>query len=125
VRSRLAAERQPLQFLSQYSCPAFELGPILLFANTGEDLFWELEKRLFGDPHMSPALLAEGYIQIGNPYFFNYDPVCFVPGAASYERRIVQLDHEAILQSKPVHIVGEIAPSFVRFMTGALKHPDA
>ena len=113
------------QFLSQYSFPAFEFGPMLLFANTGEELFWELEKRLFGDSHMSPALLAAGYIQIGNPYFFNYDPVCFVPGAASDERRIVQLDHEAILHSKAVRIVDEIAPSFVGFMTGALKHTDA
>jgi hypothetical protein len=113
------------QFLSQYSFPAFEFGPILLFANTGQGLFWELEKRLIGDPHMSPALLAAGYIQIGNPYFFNYDPVCFAPGATSYERRIVQLDHEAILQSKAIHVVAEIAPSFVRFMMGALNRTDA
>jgi len=112
------------EFLSRYSFPAFEFGPILLFANTGEDLFWELETRLFLDPHMSPVLLHAGYVQIGNPYFYNYDPVCFSPGAARHERRIVQLDHEAILQSGALRVVSEIAPSFVRFMNGALKHTD-
>jgi len=36
-------------FLSNYSFPAFESGPLLFFANTGEDTFWELAAKLFKD----------------------------------------------------------------------------
>jgi hypothetical protein len=64
-------------FLANYSFPAFEFGSLMFFANTGEDTFWELAKRLFQDKHMSPQLLEAGFLQIGNPFFYNYDPVCF------------------------------------------------
>jgi hypothetical protein len=40
-------------FLTNYSFPAFEFGSVMFFANTGDDTFWELGKRLFNDPHMS------------------------------------------------------------------------
>src|SRR5262249_15607004 len=33
--------------LANYSFPAFAFGPLMFFANTGEDRFWELGKRLF------------------------------------------------------------------------------
>ena len=99
-------------FLANYSFPAFESGPVLLFANTGEDTFWELEKKLFKDPHMSPALLRAGLLQIGNPFFYDYDPVCFDCKAPHPEKRIVQVDHEEILCHDRIQIVKEIAPSF-------------
>ena len=100
-------------FLANYSFPAFECGPVMLFANTGEDTFWELGKRLFQDAHMSPHLLKAGFLQIGNPFFYNYDPVCFDGRSPRIEKRIVQLDHEAILQRREMKIVREVAPSFV------------
>ena len=99
-------------FLANYSFPAFESGPVLFFANTGEDTFWELEKKLFKDPHMSPALLRAGLLQIGNPSFYNYDPVCFDFKAPQLEKRIVQVDHEEILCNDRIQVVKEIAPSF-------------
>ena len=102
--------------LSRYSFPAFECGSMLFFANTGEDVPWELATRLFLDPHLSPVLLRAGYLQIGNPAFFNYDPVCFAPGKATEERRIVQLDHETMLQFGKLRIVREIASSFIELM---------
>jgi hypothetical protein len=107
--------------LANYSFPAFEFGPMMFFANTGEDTFWELGKRLFQDQHMSPHLLRAGFLQIGNPFFYNYDPVCFDGKSPRIEKRIVQLDHEAILQRGEMNIVKEIAPSFVHFVEAALR----
>ena len=108
-------------FLANYSFPAFESGPIMFFANTGENTFWELGKRLFQDPHMSPHLLRAGFLQIGNPYFYNYDPVCFDGNSPRIEKRIVQLDHEEILQRGEMKTVKEIAPSFVDLVDAALR----
>ena len=107
--------------LTNYSFPAFEFGPMMFFANTGEDTFWELEKRLFEDKHMSPHLMTAGFLQIGNPFFYNYDPVCFDTKSPRIEKRIVQLDHEAILQHGEMNVVKEVAPSFVDFMHAALR----
>jgi hypothetical protein len=84
----------------------------MFFANTGEDKFWELGARLFLDPHMSPALLQAGFLQFGNPYFYNYDPVCFDCKGPGLEKRIVQIDHEEILCNDRIQIAREIAPSF-------------
>ena len=93
----------------------------MFFANTGEDTFWELGKRLFQDKHMSPQLLEAGFLQIGNPFFYDYDPVCFDTKSARIEKRIVQLDHEAILQHSEMHVVKEIAPSFLELIDGAVR----
>src|SRR5215467_11400844 len=93
--------------LANYSFPAFEFGPMMFFANTGEDTFWELGKRLFKDKHMSPYLLRAGFLQVGNPFFYNYDPVCFDLNSPRIEKRIVQLDHEAILQRREMKIIKE------------------
>lgn len=62
LQHRIARRFPPsfLYFLSTYSFPAFECGPLMFFANTGEDTFWELEKRLFKGPHMSPAAVEGG-----------------------------------------------------------------
>ena len=110
-----------LDLVSRFSFPAFEHGPLLLFANHREETFWDLSKRLFWDPTLSPALLSAGFIQIGNPYFYNYDPVCFDCNLAATEPRLVQLDHEAILCESELRIVKEIAPSFVDILTGAVE----
>ena len=108
-------------FVANYSFPAFEFESLMFFANTGEDTFWELGKRLFNDEHMSPHLLKAGFLQIGNPFFYNYDPVCFDCNSARPESRIVQLDHEAILQRGEMKAVKEIAPSFVELLKAALR----
>jgi len=107
--------------LANYSFPAFEFGSLMFFANTGVDTFWELGKRLFQDKHMSPHLLKAGFLQIGNPFFYNYDPVCFDCNSPRIEKRIVQLDHEAILQHGEMKVVKAIAPSFVDFVHAALR----
>lgn len=112
-------------FVSSYCFPAFEFGPVMYFANTGQDNFWELGKRLFTDPHMSPQLLEGGFIQFGEPYFYNYDPVCFDTNGPSDEYPIVQLDHELILQFSELKVVKEISRSFIELLTMSIERPDA
>jgi hypothetical protein len=99
--------------ISRYSFPAFECGPLLLFANTGEPLFWELQDRIVGDPVMSPQLLAAGYLQIGNPQFYDYDPICIEARPAGVEGKVVELCHESILCDDTLVIRQQIASSFL------------
>ncbi len=109
--------------VSNYCFPAFETDGLMLFANTGTDNYWELSSRLFGD--MSPVLLANGFLQIGNPFFYNYDPVCFDTRKGGGEYALVQLDHEAALLSSEIKVVEEIAPSFVDFLSKVVANADA
>ena len=81
-----------LDFISRYSFPAFEFGPLLFFANHREETYWDLSIKLFLDPVMSPLLLSAGFIQIGNPFFYNDDPVCFDCNLETTESPLVQLD---------------------------------
>lgn len=110
-------------FVSRYSFAAFECGPLMFFANAAEETYWDLSRKLFLDPVMSPFLLDAGFIQIGNPYFYNYDPVCFDCNLARDETRLVQLDHEAILCHREIRVVKETAPSFVELLRAFLKPP--
>ncbi|HMK23065.1 MAG TPA: hypothetical protein VK466_12085, partial [Terriglobales bacterium] len=110
---------------SSYSFPAFEFGSFMYFANTGHDTFWELGTRLFADPHMSPFLLEAGFLQFGNPHFYNYDPVCFDTNGRTEEYRIVQLDHERILQKHGLNVVKPIARSFVEVLQKSIDRTDA
>ena len=94
----------------------------MFFANTARGhVLGTPGKRLFQDPHLSPHLLRAGFLQIGNPYFYTYDPVCFDGNTPRIETRIVQLDHEEILQRGEMKIVKEIAPSFVDLVDAALR----
>jgi hypothetical protein len=103
--------------ICRYSFPAFECGPLLLFSNTGEPLPWELQDRLFADRVMSPQLLAAGYLQIGNPQFYDYDPVCIEAAHAGAEGKVVQLCHESILCDDTLVIRKEISSSFLQLMS--------
>jgi hypothetical protein len=106
--------------ICRYSFPAFECGPMLFFSNTGESLEWELQDRLFADRVMSPQLLAAGYLQIGNPRFYDYDPICIDAQSAGLEGRVVQLCHEAILCDDQLVIRHEIAPTFLQLVSKML-----
>jgi hypothetical protein len=86
---------------------------MLLFSNTGESLEWELQDKLFADRVMSPQLLAAGYLQIGNPQFYDYDPICIEACPAGIEGRVVQLCHESLLCDDTLVIREKIAPSFL------------
>jgi len=109
-------------FLTNYCFPALDCGSIMFFANTGAPIYWELENKLFLDPNMSPDLLRVGFLQIGNPFIGQYDPICFDCNSRTVEHRIVQLDHEEILSNKRITLVKDVATSFpdlLRALLGA------
>ena len=107
--------------ISDYCFCDFQVGPIVFFANTGENVFYELAHRAFADKHMSPFLVQNGYLQFGQAE--DYDPICFAPRdlKARHESRIVRLDHEEILINNRIKMTAEIAPSIEDFMERTIK----
>ena len=122
LQSRIGRRFPPsfLNFICRYSFPAFECGPLLFFANHREETHWDLSRKLFLDPIMSPLLLGAGFIQIGNPFIPNYDPVCFDCNSAAGESPLVQLDHEAILCDREIRMTTVVSPSFIDFLKASL-----
>lgn len=107
--------------IGRYRYCNFGVGPLMLFANTGHRVFYEFSTRPFRDKHLFPTLHEHGYLQIGNPYECNYDPVCFdTRRGVRDDAPIVQLDHEEILIRSRIRVVQEIAPTFVAFMQRAI-----
>jgi hypothetical protein len=99
--------------ISRYCFPVMEVGPIVFHGNTieGSD-YYEFRRRLLSDPHMSPMLLKNGFVQFGKPSNWSYDPVCFDTSSRnSREYPVVRLDHEDILIRNRVKVVEVIAPS--------------
>ncbi len=106
----------------RYAFPAFDLGPVHLFANTGElDMDEELGSRLFADPVLSAVLLANGFVQIGRPAEWSYDPVCFDTNVrrGGGESPVVQLDHEEVLRFGRIRVERTIAGSFLELIEGS------
>lgn len=106
------------ELIFRYRFCDFEVGPIMFFANTGEQVFHELSSRVFADKSMSPFLLQHGYLQFGQAAGGHYDPICFAPRGLKdkSESLIVQLDHEEILIKERLKLVAEIASSIEDFM---------
>lgn len=117
-------QRWPKPFKSlvqRYRFCNFEIGPLMLFANTGHDLFYELSDRILRDKGIFPTLHKNGFLQFGLPHETNYDPVCFdMKRRNRDDAPIVQLDHEEILQWSRIRVVREIAPSLAQFMQRAM-----
>jgi hypothetical protein len=113
---------QPFRTLiDRYRFCNIEVGPLMLFANTGSDLFYELSIRAFKDKGIFPTLHSNGFLQFGLPHEGNYDPVCFdMKRRNRADAPIVQLDHEEILQRSRIRVVQEVAPSFTQFMQRAI-----
>jgi hypothetical protein len=111
-----------LSFISRYRFAEFEIGPIMFFANTGKDVYYELDARIFGDRYMSPVLLEQGLLQFGKPHSGDYDPICFATERMKDgDSPIVQIDHEDILsRNRKGRVVAEIAPSFRHFVQGVI-----
>ena len=107
--------------VERYRFCSFEVGPLMLFANSGHDLYYELSSRVFADKNLFPTLHKHAFLQIGNPYEYNYDPVCFdMQRRARDDAPIVQLDHEEILIRSRIRVVKEIAPTFTTFIQRAI-----
>jgi hypothetical protein len=127
-RVRLLERKLPMPFppayrslISRYAFPAFEAGRIFLFGNTGESAYYDLSEKLFADEHMSKILMANGFLQFGNPQEGDYDPVCFDTRNGVEEPPIVRLDHEDILCNSRIRITEEIANSFSDFLRESLQ----
>ena len=54
-----------------------------------------------------------------NPFFYNYDPVCFDCNRGTEEPRLVQLDHEAILCDRELRMIRVVSLSFIDFLKAA------
>lgn len=107
--------------VDRYHFCNFEIGPLMFFANTGHDLFYELSNRVLKDPGIFPTLHQHGFLQFGLPHEANYDPVCFDMKSRSREDApIVQLDHEEILIRRRIRVVTTVAPSLCAFMRSAI-----
>ena len=107
--------------IDRYRFCNFYIGPIMLFANSGHPLFYELSSRVFADKGIFPVLHGKGFAQLGLPNETNYDPVCFdMKRRKGDDAPIVQLDHEEILLRSRIKLVQEIAPSFMQFMQRAI-----
>jgi hypothetical protein len=117
-------QRWPKAFTSliqRYRFCNFEIGPLMLFSNSGHQLFYELSDRTFKDKGIFPTLHKHGFLQFGLPHETNYDPVCFdMKRRNRADAPIVQLDHEEMLQWSRIRVVQEIAPSFAQFIQRAM-----
>ena len=110
-----------LSLIQRYRFCNFEVGRIMFFANTGTDLFYELSKKVFADPHLFPTMHKNGLLEFGKPFTGDYDPICFdMKREHRRDAPIVRLDHEEILINRRIHVVEEIAPSLNAFMQRAI-----
>jgi hypothetical protein len=107
--------------VARYVFPAFEVGDVLLFANTGEQRSWDLTAVFSDDRGLSSAPLRDGFVEFGK-FQDRYDPVCFDLSRrrGGGECPIVYLDHESVLIHDRSQVVRQLADSFL-----ALIAPEA
>jgi hypothetical protein len=112
-------------FLSRYSFPAFDVLGISLFGWDSDSNPY-IEEASAAKNSLSELLLPAGYVQIGRPDTGDFDAICFdlSKPAQNREYRVVQIDHEDILCNLKVRVVGELWPSFIKLVEGALVSPD-
>jgi hypothetical protein len=124
LEQRLPAPLPPSfrSLVTRYSFLAFEIASLELFGNADEEAHGDWAHHLFADKNLSPALLANGYIQFARPDTGSYDPICFdtrrKQGNGEYP--LVWIDHESVLCRSKVIIRKELAPSFVQFVQAYL-----
>jgi hypothetical protein len=111
--------------VTRYIFPAFEAGPLLLMANTGQDLYNEMSLMLVRNKALSFGLLENRLIQFARPVTGEYDPVCFDVNRPSPEGDypIVRVNHEPLLTGNRPLIIDELAPSF-RYFIERLLHRE-
>lgn len=105
--------------VSRYLFPVLEIGPVMLFGNTGRGAGDELVDAVFRDAKIYEPLVGAGFVQFGCPTTGSYDPVCFDLNTRSNsgECRVVRLDHERVLRGR-VDGVTELAGSFLELIGG-------
>jgi hypothetical protein len=111
------------RFITSFRFHEFELGPILLFANTGQSNVWnDFSVSMFGDKYLYPSLIEGRFLQFGRQSTGDYDPTCFdMRGGGELDGPIVRIDHEDVLVRNRLTIVSEVAPSFRSIIETFLK----
>lgn len=109
--------------IHRYSFAQFEVGPVLLFANTGDTdwdnhLFSELSVAIFQDKRISQKTMENGFVQFARPVTGGYDPICFDTNRSgrNCECPVVRIDHEEILCRDGLSVIEEVAPSFIELV---------
>jgi hypothetical protein len=112
-------------FLSRYSFPEFDVVGISLFGWDSDSNPY-IEEASAAKGSLSELLLPAGYVQIGRPDTGNFDAICLDLNkpVQNREYRIVQVDHEDILCNWRVRVSGELWPSFIKLVEGALSRTD-
>jgi hypothetical protein len=97
----------------RYGFLEFELGPLLMCENTGEDRYYELISYTRRDRGLQEELVPAGYIHFARETSGGYDPICFDTNRGQDgDYPIVQIDHEDILINRTITVIDDLAPSF-------------
>ena len=101
------------QLVRSYTFPCMEIGPILLFGNSGAASERELRTVLESETGWSPLLWSSGFLEIGKPATGSFDPVCLDTRRSRPDREhpVVSLDHEALFDGE-LPRPSVVAPSF-------------
>jgi len=104
-------------FLSRYTFPSFDVLGVSLFGWQSDSNPY-IEEATAPKGSLSEVLHPRGFVQIGRPDTGNFDAVCFDLNQKTHNREypIVRIDHEEVLCNWRVRVVGQLWPSFVKFM---------
>lgn len=116
--------RSYLSLITRYAFPGFQCGEVFLFANTGSGTTFEFKDMLSRDKHMSPFLLQNGFIHVGSPVEYNYDPICFDTNQKRQNREypLVHINHEGVLCHSRIMVRKCVASSFCAFVRDFVEH---
>jgi hypothetical protein len=111
-------------FLSRYSFVPFDTGGITLFGWDSTSAV-DIDMIPLAERDMSKELVSAGFVQIGQLETRSYDPICFDLNSQRNNRecRIVQADHEQILQWSRIKVLREVWPSFRKLVEHHLSLP--
>ncbi len=110
--------------VTRYVFPAFECGPLLLLANTGQSLYHEMSAVLLRNQATFRSLQESGYVQFARLLTGDADPVCFAydPHNAATDPRIVRVHQTALLNGSGVEVVEHMADSFGALIERTLQN---
>lgn len=107
-----------IALIRRYRFPSIECAGVTIFGNVcgGPD---DLAVRIFRDRVQAGVTQRSGFVQIGNPDPFSYDPICLDmrARAKSLEGSLVRLDHEEILINGRIKILATLSASFLEFFS--------
>jgi hypothetical protein len=101
--------------IRRYAFAPFEWGPLFIFGNSGKDDERDFSVAVLRDSGMWDTMLNAGFVQFARPRGGSYDAICFDMRDAARNREypILRLDHESVLIKPRIHILEQIARSFV------------